>query len=122
MNRLFLKIFLSLPFLLIVLTFTSAQALELLDNLAYTTYEISLNESLVITDDVELSQHNTFTVYLFDSLSISDNEIFVDDLVEWIYDDEFTIDDSFDDNFEDDVYDWIQLYDERQTSKVVYKK
>ena len=73
MNRLFLKIFLSLPFLLIVLTFTNAQAFELSDNSAYTTYEISLNESLVIIDDVELSQHNTFTVYLFDTLSISDN-------------------------------------------------
>ena len=109
--------------MLIILTFTNAQAFELSDNIAYSNlYEISLNESLVIIDDVELSQHNTFTVYLFDSLSISDNEIFVDDLVEWIYDDEFTIDDSFDDNFEDDVYDWIQLYDERQTSKVVYKK
>lgn len=60
--------------MLIVLTFTSAQAFELSDNIAYPTlYEISLTTSVTITDDVELSKHDTFTVYLFDALSISDN-------------------------------------------------
>ena len=74
MNRFRPKIFLSLPFLLIVLTFTNAQAFELSDNIAYPTlYEISLTPSVTITDDVELSKHDTFTVYLFDTLSISDN-------------------------------------------------
>ena len=74
MNRFRPKIFLSLPFLLIVLTFTNAQAFELSDNIVYPTlYEISLTTSVTITNDVELSQHDTFTVYLFNALSISDN-------------------------------------------------
>jgi len=62
--------------LLIILTFTNAQAFELSDNIAYPTlYEISLTTSVTINADVELSQHDTFTVYLFDTLSISDNNI-----------------------------------------------
>ena len=40
------KIFLGLYFLLIILTFSNAQATELSDNSSYTTYEISLDESL----------------------------------------------------------------------------
>jgi len=75
MNLFCPKIFLGLYFLLIILTFSNAQATELSDNSSYTTYEISLDESLVITDDVKLFLPNTFTVYLFDALSISDNNI-----------------------------------------------
>ena len=73
MNLFCPKIFLGLYFLLIILTFSNAQASELSDNSSYTTYETSLDESLIIINDVKLFLPNTFTVYLFGTLSISDN-------------------------------------------------
>ena len=62
MNRFRPKIFLSLAFLLIILTFSNAQASELSDNTAYTTYETSLDKSLIIIDDVKLFLPNTFNI------------------------------------------------------------
>lgn len=103
MNRFLIKIFLGLPFLLIIFTVSNTHVFGLSDNIVNTTlYELFPIDSAIFTDcstvcserlcfevddewqeewqeewqtTTDAIKHKTFTVYHFDSLSTSDNKI-----------------------------------------------
>lgn len=118
MNPIFRKIFLGLPFLLVVFTISDIHAFEISDDTVDMTHELSLTDHVTLTDNVELSTHDTIPVSLFDSLLISNNEISIDGLVERIYDDKFTIGDSFEDS-KIILKESISIFDTAKTKKVL---